>query len=331
MAHADGIPSSLRPVRLLAAGGTIAMRGERAVPALDAGELVEQLPQLASGPPLQTETVLALPSAQLSLAGALDLARRACAAAQDGEGVVITTGTDTMEELAVLCALMYGGEPPIVLTGANRPGSRPGADGPANLLDAVVVAGAPAAAGVGVVVVFAGEIHAAMTVRKVDSTGPTAFGSPTAGALGRVVEGRVWLHAMPLRVQPLPVQRLAHRVVVVGVGLGDDGALLRHAARSADAVVLVALGAGHLPPSVLRELQTASERVPVLITCRPDRSSMLFSTYGFEGAERDLRASGAICAPFLSPAAARIALLCCLGAGLDRAATAAALAPWDAG
>jgi L-asparaginase len=331
MAHADGIPSSLRPVRLLAAGGTIAMRGERAVPALDAGELVEQLPQLASGPPLQTETVLALPSAQLSLAGALDLARRACAAAQDGEGLVITTGTDTMEELAVLCALMYGGEPPIVLTGANRPGSRPGADGPANLLDAVVVAGAPAAAGVGVVVVFAGEIHAAMTVRKVDSTGPTAFGSPTAGALGRVVEGRVWLHAMPLRVQPLPVQRLAHRVVVVGVGLGDDGALLRHAARSADAVVLVALGAGHLPPSVLRELQTASERVPVLITCRPDRSSMLFSTYGFEGAERDLRASGAICAPFLSPAAARIALLCCLGAGLDRAATAAALAPWDAG
>jgi L-asparaginase len=105
---------------------------------------------------------------------------------------------------------------------------------------------------------------------------------------------------------------------------------LRHAARSADAVVLVALGAGHLPPSVLRELQTACERVPVLITCRPDRSSMLFSTYGFEGAERDLRATGAVCAPFLSPAAARMALLCCLGAGLDRAATAAALSPWDA-
>jgi L-asparaginase len=331
MTHVDGMQESLRPVRLLAAGGTIAMRGERAVPDLDGDQLVEQLPQLKTGPPLQIETVLALPSAQLSLFDALDLARRACAAAQDGEGVVITTGTDTMEELAVLCALMYGGRPPIVLTGANRPGSRPGADGPANLLDAVVLAGAPSAAGVGVVVVFAGEVHAAMTVRKVDSTGPTAFGSPTAGALGRIVEGRVWLHAMPLRVEPLPVARLAHRVVVVGAGLGDDGALLRHAARSADAVVLVALGAGHLPPSVLRELQTANERVPVVITCRPDRSSMLFSTYGFEGAERDLRATGAICAPFLSPAAARMALLCCLGAGLDRAATAAALAPWDAG
>jgi L-asparaginase/Glu-tRNA(Gln) amidotransferase subunit D len=63
---------------------------------------------------------------------------------------------------------------------------------------------------------------------------------------------------------------------------------------------------------------------------RPDRSSMLFGTYGFEGAEQDLRASGAVCVPFLSPAAARIALLCCLGAGLDRGGIAAALAPWDA-
>ena len=63
-----------------------------------------------------------------------------------------------------------------------------------------------------------GEIHAAMTVRKVDSTGPTAFGSPTAGPVGRIVERRVWLHAMPLRPPPLPVERLAHRVAVVATG-----------------------------------------------------------------------------------------------------------------
>ncbi|HYZ79869.1 MAG TPA: asparaginase domain-containing protein [Solirubrobacteraceae bacterium] len=317
-------------MRLLAAGGTIAMRGEQAVPALDADELIEQLPQLASGPPFQTETVLALPSAQLSLGDAFGLARRACAAAGSGEGVVITTGTDTMEEVAVLCALLHGDDAPIVITGANRPGSSPGADGPANLLDAVVLAGAPAAAGLGAVVAFAGEIHAAMTVRKVDSTGPTAFGSPTAGPLGRIVERRVWLHALPLRPAPLPVERLAHRVVVLDTGLGDDGALLRHAARSSDGVVLVALGAGHLPPAVLQELRIAAERVPVVITCRPDRSSMLFSTYGFEGAERDLRSSGAFCAPFLSPAAARMTLLCCLGAGIGREGIEAALAPWDA-
>ena len=83
-------------------------------------------------------------------------------------------------------------------------------------------------------------------------------------------------------------------------------------------------------PVVLGELRHAAERVPVLITCRPDRSSMLFSTYGFEGAERNLRASGAICVPFLSPAAARIALLCALGGRLDLERMRAALAQFDA-
>ena len=320
---------SPRAVRVLAAGGTIAMRGERAVPALDAAALVEQLPQVA-GFHLEAESVLSLPSTHLSLSDALDLARRACAAAERGEGVVLTTGTDTMEEVAVLCGLMYGGDAPIVVTGANRPGSAPGADGPANLLDAIILARAPAAEGLGVVVAFGGEVHAAMTVRKVDSTGPVAFGSPTAGPVGRIVEGRVWLHATPRRVGPIPVQRLDHRVTTVSTGLGDDGAMLRHAGEISDGVVLIALGAGHLSPGVLHELRRAADRVPVVITCRPDRSSMLFSTYGFEGAERDLRASGAICAPFLSAAAARMALLSGLGADLDRAGIAAALAPFDA-
>ena len=125
-----------------------------------------------------------------------------------------------------MCGLTYGGDAPIVITGANRPGSAPGADGPANLLDAIVLARAPAAAGLGVVVAFGGEVHAAMTVRKIDSTGPVAFGSPTAGPVGRIVEGRVWLHATPRRPTPLPVKRLDHRVTTVTTGLGDDGALL---------------------------------------------------------------------------------------------------------
>ena len=321
-----------RPVRVLAAGGTIAMRGEQAVHALDASELVRQLPQVA-GFDLHAETVLALPSAHLTLPDALTLARRAAKAASSGEGVVVTTGTDTMEEVAMVCALTYGGEgggAPIVLTGANRPGSAPGADGPANLLDAIMLARSPAGAGLGVTVVFGGEVHAATTVRKIDSTGPGAFGSPTAGPLGRVVGGRVWLHATPRHPNPIEVSSLEHRVSIVSTALGDDGALLRHAAESNDGVVLVAFGAGHLSPVVLGELRRAAERVPVLITCRPDRSSMLFSTYGFEGAERDLRASGAICVPFLSAGAARIALLCALGAQLDGAGMQALLAPFDA-
>jgi L-asparaginase len=321
--------SAARPVRLLAAGGTISMQGERAVPALDARGLVEAVPALADVPQLEAETVLAVPGPHLTLAQALVLAHRAVAAARNGEGVVITTGTDTIEEVAVLCALLHTGVAPVVITGANRPATAPGADGPANLLDAVALAGSSAAEGIGAVVAFGGEIHDAMTVSKVDSTGPAAFGSPVTGPLGRVVERRVWLHARPSRPEPLSVESLEHRVEIISPGIGDDGALLGHAVAVAEGVVLVAFGAGHLSPPLLAVLREAAERVPVVLTCRPVRGSMLIETYGFEGAERDLRASGAHCAPFLSPAAARMVLLCCLGAGLDREGIASVLAPWD--
>jgi L-asparaginase len=307
------------------------MSGDRAVPALDAGQLIEAVPGLGDVPRLQAENVLGVPGPQMRLDEALALCRRARDAAAAGEGVVITTGTDTLEELAMLCALLHGAQAPIVFTGANRPASRPGADGPANLLDAVAAAGSARTGGLGTVVVFGGEIHAATSVRKVDSTGPSAFGSPGAGPIGRVVEGRVWLHSRPVGLpSPLDPRTLEFRVEILIATLGNDGAQLRRAAADADGLVVTAFGAGHLTPGMIRELRAIDDDKPVLITCRPERGSMLFATYGFEGAEPDLRGSAAVNVPFLSPAAARMALLCCLGAGQNRAAIARTLGQFDA-
>ncbi|MGH2856321.1 MAG: asparaginase [Solirubrobacteraceae bacterium] len=324
--------TDVRPVRLLAAGGTISMRGEHAVPALDASELVAAIPQLAEHPGLTTQDVLSLPSAQLSLEQALDLASLAVGAAARGDGVVISTGTDTLEELAMLCALIQSGDnAPIVITGANRPAAAPGADGPANLLDAVSVAASPEARGLGTVVVFGGEIHAAAMVRKVDSTGPSAFGSPLTGPLGRVVGGRVWLASRPMQPPTVVPRSLAHTVPIVTAALADDGRLLRAALQAgADGLVVTGFGAGHLTPGMLEALLEAVARVPVVLTVRPERGAILHATYGFTGSERDLRASGAACAPFLSAVAARIALLCCLGADLDRDRISAVMSAWDA-
>ncbi len=319
-----------RPVRLLAAGGTISMQGERAVPRLNAAQLVEAVPELAAFPDLTAETALGLPGPHITLDQALTLAQRAADLAAAGSGVVITSGTDTLEEIAMLCALQHRAPAPIVLTGANRTASAPGADGPANLLDAVTLAAAAPATGLGAVVVFGGEIHAAATVRKTDSTGPRAFSSPVTGPVGRVVDGRVWLHTRPAPPPHVRAPALPHRVDIVTAALGDDGALLAAAAEQADGLVVVAFGAGHLTPGMLHALRGAAQRIPVVITVRPERGSMAQATYGFEGSERDLRASGAVCAPFLSAPAARMALLCCLGAGRARAGIAAALAPYDA-
>ena len=306
------------------------MAGERAVPALDAAALVAAVPALAAVERLETESLRNLPGAHVTAADALEIARAAARAADAGAGVVVTHGTDTLEETAFLCDVLYGGTAPIVFTGAIRPASASGADGPANLADAVAIAQEPEAEGLGVVVVFAGQIHAARAVRKIDSTAPEAFGSPRSGPIGRVHEGRVAVELRPPRRAPVMPAGLDAFVPVVPTWQGDDGTLLRAAvAAGADGLVLVALGAGHVGPLVLAELRAAAGAMPVVVTTRPERGAVLRATYGFEGSEADVRAAGAIAAGELSPQAARVKLLACLGAGLDAPATRAAFAPDD--
>jgi L-asparaginase len=318
---------------VLAAGGTIAMAQRDhsgATPSLDAHALVAAVRPLAELPDFRARTVDTRPSVQLDAAGALAIAREAAAEADSGRGVVVTHGTDALEEVALLTDLVYAGEAPIVFTGAMRPASAPGADGPANLLDAVTVAAEPETANLGVLVAFAGRIHAARAARKVDSTAPDAFGSPRLGPIGRVQEGRAHISRRVERFPPVPIAALDATVHVVTAGLATDGALIEAAVEAgADGLVAVLLGAGHTPPPFLAALKRAATRLPVVATVRPERGSILHSTYAFEGAERDLRATSVICAGALSPAAARIKLMACLGAGYTRVAIAGAFGPHD--
>jgi L-asparaginase len=321
-------------VTVLAAGGTIAMTQRApsagAAPRLDADALVAAVPTLASVPDLRARTVDTRPSVQVDAPSALALARTAVAEAESGRGVVVAHGTDTLEEVALLTDLLYAGEAPIVFTGAMRPASAPGADGPANLLDAVTVAQEPDAASLGVLVAFAGRVHAARAARKFDSTAPEAFASPRLGPVGRVQEGRARISRRLERFPPVPVAAMDATVHVVQAGLGTDGTLLDAAVEAgADGLVAVLLGAGHTPPPFLAALRRAVTRVPVVATVRPERGSILRSTYAFEGAESDLRETPVICAGALSPAAARIKLMACLGAGYTRVAVAGAFATDD--
>jgi L-asparaginase len=316
-----------RPVTVLSTGGTIAMAGARAAPALGVDELVAAVPALAGVPDLRTRSVAEVPGAHLTAGDALALARAALEEAAAGRGVVVTHGTDTLEESAVLCDVVHSRAEPIVLTGAIRPSSAAGADGPANLLDAVAAAGAAETAGLGALVCFAGELHAARAARKVSSISPAAFGSPGGGPIGRVAEGRVTIAARPARPDPLPPPpALGARVPIVPTFLGDDGAALHGALRDgADAIVFVALGAGHVSPAVLEALRAAALAVPVAVTLRPQAGVLLRETYGFSGAEGDVRRSGALMAGSLSPAAARMILLAGLGGGASPAALQAVL------
>jgi L-asparaginase len=306
-------------VRVLAAGGTIAMSGDDGAKlALDANDLLDSVPALAGQPGLDGETVANLPSAHLTLADQLRICRAARDAARRGIGVVVTHGTDTLEETAMLCDVIHDAQAPIVFTGAIRAASAPGADGPANLVDALSVARSAEAEGLGVLVVFGGEIHHARCARKTDTTSLTAFSSPQTGPLGRVTEGHPSFWSRIPRNQPLDPPSLDHRVLVVPTTAGDDGSLARAAlASDPDGIVIGTLGAGHLHPDLLKLWAEASERIPVVAYCRPERGVVLNGTYGYAGSERELRESRIIPAAFLSPQAARMKLLACLASGLS--------------
>jgi len=322
MSVLDSSPRSVRNVRILAAGGTISMTeapdgGGSATPELDGAALLAGLPTL-TGQGIEASTISNLPSAHLSLEDQLRICRAARDFARRGVGVVVTHGTDTMEETAMLCDVLHDAEAPIVFTGAIRPASAPGADGPANALDAVSVAASDAAAGMGVLLCFGGEIHHARCVRKTDTTSLVAFSSPQTGPLGRVSEGHPTIWSRMPRNPPLDPPHLNCRVVVVPTTSGDDGSLAGAVlATDPDGAIIGTLGAGHLNPDLLELWQDAAERMPVVAYCRSERGVILNATYGYRGSEQDLRATGIIPAGFLSPQAARMKLLACLASGLS--------------
>jgi L-asparaginase len=301
-------------VRLLIAGGTIAMSGSPARPSL---EVVEQL-RAHAGADVEAEVFATAPSVHFTPAQALALCRRAVELARTGAPVVVAHGTDLLEEVAFLCDLLDDAAAPIVFTGAMRTASAPGGDGPANLSAAVAVAADPAAEGLGVLVVFAGGVHAARYVRKTDSTNVDAFTSPQAGALGRAEEGRFTRRWAPPPLPALNVTHLDATVEILTAGLGSTPELLSAAAAVCDGLVVNVPGAGHTPPAFLAAAQQVADSKPVVAVPRPWRGALLHDTYGFAGSEVDLRSGAILCAGSLSAAAARIALMAGIGAELQR-------------
>lgn len=308
-------------------GGTIAMARQRpdeaATPALDAADLIAAVPQLAEIAHVDTASVCNVPSASLELStlfGLLDELHRACDAGADG--AVITMGTDTLEELACALEFLWSRAEPVVVTGAMRTADATSADGPANIVAAVSVAGSPAATGRGVLVVMNDEIHSARTVRKTHSSSTAAFASPGVGPIGHLEEGvvsfttaRTERSTVPARsVTPIP------QVALLRVAWGADTRLLTSAAQDYDGIVIEALGGGHVPEWWMPELRVAARRTPIVMTSRTGSGAVLRSTYSFPGSERDLISAGVLPAGRLDGIRARILLTLCLTLSSDIAA-----------
>lgn len=330
-------------IALFTLGGTIAMsgHGRGVVARLTGADLVDAVPGLAeTGVSVDIHDVNAVPSANLTFAGVLDVVRAAGDALRSGAGgVVVTQGTDTLEETAYLVDLVWPHGRPFVLTGAMRNPTLAGPDGPANLLDAVRVAADPGAHGLGAVVVMADEIHAARHVRKNHATSTGAFASPNAGPIGHLIEGNVVIVNRPPRraalSMPSPEALAACRVPLHTVTLDDDCTILDHLVESAApnptaptlaGLVVAGFGVGHVPAHLVPALETLADRVPVVLTSRTGAGSVLRHTYGAVGGEADLQRRGLINGGLLDPYKARVLLRLLLAGGADRDAVRTALA-----
>ena len=317
----------VRPwVAVFGLGGTIAMTQTPdggVAPALSAPELLAAVPGLNDlGVNIRAVDFRQKPGASLSFGDLFELVTAINDALADGcTGVVVTQGTDTIEEVAYVLDLLLSTDAPVVVTGAMRNPTMAGADGPANILAAVTVALSPRARGLGCLVAMNDQIHAARWVQKTHTGSTAAFASPGHGPLGEVVEGHVRIPA-GLRYRSPDLHPDPAREVRVGVAtmvLGDDGGLIETIGAHVDGLVVAAFGVGHVPAVVVPALAGLAARIPVVLASRIGAGPVHDSTYGFPGSERDLLARGLINAGYLDPLKARILLHLLVASGADGA------------
>jgi L-asparaginase len=311
-------------VRVITTGGTIAMAHDEtaggAVPSLSGKDFVGLLPPGLAA--VETEEFCNLPSAHFTVDTIWGLRTRVQEVVNDDEiqGVVVTHGTDTMEETAYLLDLTVDTDKPIALTGAMRTVSEVGYEGIANLLAAIRVAASDSARCLGALVVMNQEVHAARHVTKTHTQSTDTFKSPGFGPLGRIDADRVVVERTVAR-QHIPCASLNPDVHLIKLVVGMNDAFLRQLmASGAAGVVIEALGGGRVPPWWMNPIREAIEQGTVVVIASRCPSGRVYDGYGYEGAYKDLIKAGAVFAEGLNGQKARIKLMVALGQTRDRQA-----------
>ncbi|RZT41912.1 asparaginase [Cupriavidus agavae] len=262
--------ASLHRIVVLATGGTIAGSARSAASSaqyqaatVPVSDLVQAVPALADVARIEAEQVAQVDSKDMSFDLWARLAARVAhwSAAEDVAGIVITHGTDTLEETAMFLHLTQAAPVPVVLTAAMRPSTSLSADGPLNLLDAVRVAANPAARGKGVLVVLNQQIHAARDAAKLHTSAVDAFGSPIAGPLGFIQDACVRFTRTPVGLESprLPVPETWPMVEIVA-SYAQPGTVMVDALTSAGAkgIVVAASGNGSIHETLAGALANAA-------------------------------------------------------------------------
>jgi L-asparaginase len=307
---------------------------------LSGDDLIRMVPGLDAVADVQAETLSRTGSSNLALEDIYALAARIQGMSDQriSDGVVITQGTDTLEETAFLLDLLLDVDIPVVMTAAMRNPKVASPDGAGNVLAAIRTAAASwaRASAVGVLVAMLDHVHAAIDVAKTETSRLDAFRSPASGPVATLVEDRIvplmlpvrdWKQAVREAVGAAPASRLSGAasspVALLWVGLGERGALLHALLNNPlylgyGGIVIGAMGGGHVPEALVGPLTAHQARLPIVVASRVGGGPLLRRTYESPGSEIALRAAGLIFAGRMPPLKARLLLDVLLRAGIDR-------------
>jgi L-asparaginase len=316
---------ALPKVAVFSLGGTISSvdaGGKGVEPTLTGEALVSDVPEIAEVAEVSATSFRRAASSEITVDDLIELALEITSRIDEGAGgAVVTQGTDTIEETSLVLDLLVDRDAPVVVTGAMRNPTLPGADGPANLLASIQVASSDVARGLGAVVVLNDEIHAARFVRKTHTSNPATFRSDPVGPIGWVSEDvpRVVLRPAGRYKITLAEDAQDSQVALLTITLGDDGRLLSAIEQQGYAgLVVEAMGGGHVPSVMVDTLEELAGKMPVVLASRTGGGEVLRRTYGFPGSETDLLERGLISAGPLDGLKARLLLTLLLRSGATR-------------
>lgn len=318
----------MKKILILHTGGTIAMKENILTGGVSpdvVNPLLDAEITLPENVDLVMEDIFNLPSPHIMPKHMLILKKRIMEAIDsDIAGVVITHGTDTLEETAFFLDTTIGDRIPIVVTGAMRSSNELGSDGLYNFESAIRVASCDEAVGKGVLVVMNDEIHSARYVTKTHTTNVATFRTPTLGPIGLVTKHRILFMQELLDSTRLDITSVNGTIPIVKAYAGMQGDLLEALAHAkVDGLVIEALGAGNLPPQALTALKKLLiQKIPVILVSRCF-NGIAEPVYDYEGGGKELADMGVIFCNSINSQKARLKLLIALNYGLKEQKLAA--------
>ncbi|MGN6145324.1 MAG: asparaginase [Mesorhizobium sp.] len=312
----------MRKVCLITTGGTIASQRDphsgHVTASIAGPELRAMLPYPIGEIDVTVDDFCKVGSYAMDLPLSFSLARHVSRRLEEGfDGVVVTHGTDTMEESAFMADLVVGSGKPVVYTGAQHAADEPNPDGPQNLADSLRLAASDEAWGLGAVICFDHEFHAARDVTKSHTSRTDTFLSAEHGKLGDIDGDRVVVHRKPMLRRTYEAPRVATDIDLIKLAMGTSDRYVRFAAdNGAQALVLEGFGRGNATPAVTAAAADVIKKgIPVIMTSRCQRGRVK-PIYG-NGGGKTLAEAGIVFAGDLSGQKARVLLSVLLGMGLS--------------